>query len=51
MGRRVLDGSTAQQGEEGIGRLDGLTGGGGVWTTQWLNEGRSGLDGTGGEEG
>jgi hypothetical protein len=43
MGKRVLDSSTAQLGEEGIGRLDGLTGGGGVWTAQWLYGGRSGL--------
>ena len=31
-GRRRLDGLTAQKGEEGIGRPDGLTGEGVVWT-------------------
>jgi hypothetical protein len=51
MGRRVLDGSAAQQGEEGIGRLNGLTGEGRVWTARWLDRGRSGLDGTWGGEG
>jgi hypothetical protein len=45
----VLDGSTAQQGEEGIGWLDGLTAGGGVWMAQWLDKGGVGWMGRGEE--
>ncbi len=36
--RRRLDGLTAQQGEEGIWQLDGLTGGGRVWMARWLDD-------------
>jgi hypothetical protein len=33
-------------GEEGVGRLNSSTGGGGDWAARWLDSGRRGLDGS-----
>jgi hypothetical protein len=38
--------SDVLDGEEGVGQLDSLTGGGGDWAAQWLERGRRGLDGS-----